>query len=146
MGWPAVGYVVSAIGAGVSAYGQIQQGQNQSAMATYNAKLAERNAKIAKDNAEYEARQKRRETARLIGKQRALYGKSGVTMEGSPLEVVQETAAQGEMDALMIERGYTQQETAYKNQAELAKMRAKRYGQQGYVGAGTTLLTAYGGK
>ena len=142
-----------AIGTGMSAYGQIQQGKSQAAQAEYNAKLAKRNAKAAKENAVYEARQKRRGTARLIGKQRALYAKAGVTMEGSPLDVLQETAAQGEMDALMIERGYAQQETAYKSQAKLAKMRARNYKQQGYLAAGSTLLTGggqmmggYGGK
>jgi hypothetical protein len=153
MGWAAAGYAITAIGAGASAYGQVQQGHDQARMAAYNAKLAERNAKIAKENATYEARQKRKETARLIGKQRALYSKSGVTMEGSPLDVLQETAAQGEMDALMIERGYAQQGAAYTSQAQLARMRAAGYKRQGYWGAGRTLLTSggriisgYGGK
>jgi hypothetical protein len=153
MGWAAAGYAITAIGAGASAYGQVQQGHDQARMAAYNAKLAERNAKIAKENATYEARQKRKETARLIGKQRALYSKSGVTMEGSPLDVLQETAAQGEMDALMIERGYAQQGAAHTSQAQLARMRAAGYKRQGYWGTGRTLLTSgsriisgYGGK
>jgi hypothetical protein len=150
---PYIAVAMTAIGTGVSAYGQIQQGKSQAAQAEYNAKLAKRNAKSARESAEYEARQKRRGTARLIGRQRALYAKAGVTMEGSPLDVLQETAAQGEMDALMIERGYAQQEAAYKSQSELAKMRARNYRQQGYFGAGSTLLTGggqimggYGGK
>jgi hypothetical protein len=150
---PFIAIAMTAIGTGVSVYGQIQQGKSQAAQAEYNAKLAKRNAKSARENAEYEARQKRRGTARLIGKQRALYAKAGVTMEGSPLDVLQETAAQGEMDALMIERGYAQQGAAYKSQSELAKMRARHYKQQGYFGAGSTLLTGggqimsgYGGK
>jgi hypothetical protein len=153
MGWVAAGVAIAAIGAGTTAYTQVQQGHNQAANAKYNAKLASRNAKIAQESAEYEARQKRRETARLIGRQRALYGKAGVTMEGSPLEVIQETAAQGEMDALMIERRYTQQATAYKSQAELARTRTEIAKRRGYWGAGSTLLTSggqmasgYGGK
>lgn len=134
-----------AIGTGMSAYGQVQQGRSQSTAAEYNAKLARRNAKSAKKNAEYEAGQKRKETKRLLGKQRVLYGKAGVTMEGSPLDVLQETAAQGEMDALMIERGYAQRTASYLSQVKLAQMRARGYRQQGYYGAGSTLLTG-GGK
>jgi hypothetical protein len=138
------GLALAAIGTGTAAYGQITSAHQQAATAKYNAELAERNAKSAKKNAEYEARQKRKETARLLGRQRALYGKAGVAMEGSPLIVAQETAAEGEMDALMIERGYAQKSAAYLSQAKLAKMRAKNYGQQGYWGAGSTLLTGAG--
>lgn len=141
---PFIAVAMMAIGTSVTAYGQIQQGKSQAAMAKYNAKLAKRSAKEAKDSAEYEAKQKRRETARFIGKQRALYGKAGVTIEGSPLEIVQETAAQGEMDALMIERGYAQQGAAYLSQAKLAEMRARNYKRQGYYAAGSTLLTGGG--
>lgn len=141
---PFIAVAMAAIGAGVTVHGQIQQGKSQSAMASYNAKLARRNAGIARENAEYEARQKRRETARLIGRQRILYGKAGVIMEGSPLAVIEETAAQGEKDALMIERGYAQQGSSYLSQAKLTRMRAANYKRQGYSQAGSTLLTGAG--
>ena len=150
MGW--TGIAMQGVSSVVSIYGQEQQSRTQTSMEKYNAKIAYRNAKIAKQNAEYEAKQKRKETTRLIGKQRALYGKAGVTMEGSPLEVIQETAAQGEMDALMIERKYAQEAATYKSQALLHRMRAKAYGQQGGMKAfGSFLLqytkrASYGGK
>jgi hypothetical protein len=144
MGWAAAGYAVAAIGAGFSAYGQVQQGHNQAAWASYNAKMAERDARTAEQNAKYAAAQKRRETKRLLGRQRALYGKAGVTMEGSPLIVAQETAAEGEMDALMIERGYSIEAQRYRAEKELYKVQGVAAKRTGYWGAGTTLLTQAG--
>jgi len=145
MGWAAAGYAVTALAAAGSAYGAYTQGQNQAAMADYNAKLAERDARIAKQNAEHEASQKRRETQRLLGRQRALYGKAGVTMEGSPLMVQEETAAEGEMDALMIERGYALREQSYTAEATLHRMKGRTARSSGMWGAGSTLLTAAAG-
>lgn len=133
--------VVSAL---VSAYGQVQQGKNEDAWAKYNAKMAERDARTAEENAKYAAAQKRRETERMLGKQRALYGKAGVTMEGSPLIVAQNTAAEGEMDALMIERGYAIEAIRYRSEKSLFRARGSAAKRAGYWGAGTTLLTAAG--
>jgi hypothetical protein len=144
MGWAAAGYVVAAIGTAASAYGQVQQGQNQSAWASYNAKMAERDARTAEQNAKYAAAQKRKETKRMLGRQRALYGKAGVTMEGSPLIVQQETAAEGEMDALMIERGYSIEAQRLRAEKELYKVQGAAARKAGYWGAGTTLLTSAG--
>lgn len=139
-----MGYAAAAAYAGIalSAYGAIQEGQSQSAWASYNAKLAERDAKIAEQNAKYAAGQKRRQTQRLLSRQRALYGKAGVTMEGSPLMVAQDTAAEGEMDALMIERGYKLEAQRYRAEKGLSRARGAAAKRQGYYKAGTTLLTS----
>lgn len=142
-------YVFMALSAAASAYGQVQQGKNQSAWASYNAKMAKRDANIAKQNAEYAATQKRRQTERLLSRQRALYGKAGVTMEGSPLIVAQETAAEGEMDALMIERGYAIEAQRHIAEGRLQKIQGAAAKRKSYWGAGTTLLTSagkYGGR
>lgn len=149
MGFGVAAYAVKVIAAGSAVYGAVQQGQNQFAWANYNAEMAKRDASIAKQNAEYAAGQKRKETRRLLGRQRALYGKAGVTMEGSPLIVAQETAAEGEMDALMIERGYAIEAQRYEAEGRLSRAQGAAAKRAGYVGAGTTLLTSagkYGGK
>jgi len=142
MGWAVAAYAATALAAAGSAYSQYSVGQQQGRMAEYNAKLAERDAKIAKQNAAYEASQKRRETERMLGRQRALYGKGGVTMEGSPLMVQEETAAEGEMDALMIERGYALRTQGFEAEAKLHRMKGSTARSAGAWGAGTTLLTS----
>lgn len=137
-------WAAAAAGTGMTMYGQIQEGKNQDAWARYNAKMAERDAKTAEQNAKYAAGQKRKETKRLLGRQRALYGKAGVTMEGSPLVVAQETVAEGEMDALMIERGYAIEAQRYRAEKALYRARGAAAKRAGYWAAGTTLLTSAG--
>jgi hypothetical protein len=149
MGFGVAYYAIMIAAAALTAHETVQQGQNQSAWASHSAKMAERDATIAKQNAEYAAGQKRRQTERLLSRQRALYGKAGVTMEGSPLIVAQETAAEGEMDALMIERGYAIEAQRYTTEGRLHAIRGAAAKRAGYWGAGTTLLTSagkYGGK
>ena len=141
MSIPAVMAIVSVAGTALSAYGQIQQGKAQQKWGSYNAALAERDAETARLNAEYEAGVQCKETQKLLGRQRALYGKSGVTLEGSPLLMMAETAAEGELDALMIERGGKTRAQGYRSEAVLSRMKGKAAKRAGYYGAGSTLLT-----
>lgn len=136
-----VSAVASGIGTGISVMGQIEQGRSQKKWGEYNAQVAERDAETARMNAEYEAGLKRKESERLLGRQRALYGKAGVTLEGSPLLLMAETAAESEMDALMIERGGKLQAQRYRSEATLSKMKGAAAQRAGYYGAGSTLLT-----
>ena len=142
--WLAIGTMTALAGTAMSAVGQIQQGKEQQKWSEYNAAVAERDAKAAKAAAGHEASQKRKETERLLGRQRALYGKSGVTMEGSPLELMSETAAEGELDALMIERTGAVGAQRYGEEATLSRMKGASASRAGYWGAGTTLLTGAG--
>ena len=136
--------VVSAVGVVTSAYGQYEQGQAQKKWGSYSAAVAERDAETARMNAEYEAGVHRKETQRLLGRQRALYGKSGVTFEGSPLLMMAETAAEGELDALMIKREGELRAQGYHSEATLSRMRGRAAQSAGYYGAGSTLLTGAG--
>ena len=140
----AIGVGTALAGTAVSAVSQIQQGKEQQKWSEYNAAIAERDAKAATAAAGYEASQKRKETERLLGRQRALYGKFGVTMEGSPLELMSETAAEGELDALMIERTGAVRAQRYGEEATLSRMKGSSARKASYWGAGTTLLTGAG--
>ena len=142
--WMTIGAVTSMAGTGLSVISQAQQGKEQQRWSEYNAAIAERDATAAKAVAEHEASQKRRDTERILGRQRALYGKAGVTMEGSPLELMAETAAEGELDALMIERTGKLRGQRYGEEATLSRMRGASSRRAGYWGAGTTLLTGAG--
>ena len=62
-------------------------------------------------------------------------------MEGSPLELMSETAAEGELDALMIERTGAVSAQRYGEEATLSRMKGSSAKRAGYWGAGTTLLT-----
>jgi hypothetical protein len=144
MSLAAAALVASVAGTAMSAYSEIQQGKEQQQWSEYNAAVAERDAASAKQSAEYEAGQKRKETQKLLGRQRALYGKAGVTLEGSPLLMMEETASEGEIDALMIEREGKLRAGSYQSEAALSRMKGSAAKRAGYYGAGSSLLTGAG--
>jgi len=109
---PAAIIALTATSIGLQIGGQYQAGKEAEAQAKsqqawneYNAQLAEREAKEAQEAAAYEESKFRKGGERLKARQRTLYAKAGVTPEGSPLEVMEQTASELEMDALMIRRG-----------------------------------------
>ena len=97
----------SAVMGGISA---VQQAKAQNAQVEYNAQAAENNAKAAQAEADYarnqawrNANEKRKETALLIGAQRAKMGASGAVVDaGSFLDLSLSSAEQGELDAMAL--------------------------------------------
>ena len=150
-----IGTIAMVAGTVTGVTGTIISAVGQSQAADYNAKVARQNAIYAEQAgqqqrqiaAENERRQRLR-TEKLLGAQRAGYGKAGVTMEGSPLEVMGETATQGELDALNIRYGgevgaynANVQASRYRSQASFYDFESGRTMATGMIGAGTTLLT-----
>lgn len=102
--------VLTAVSGAVSAVGAIQQGNAAQAAANYNAKVHERNAIIADQDrrasvkqAQVDAEDKRRDNRRTLSTLRAAYGGSGLEMAGSPLDVLEDSALELELDASRIE-------------------------------------------
>jgi hypothetical protein len=118
---------LAVIGTAFSAVGAIQQGQAAASTADYN-------ARVATQNAAYEERIQREKAQRLMAQQSSGYLKAGVAMSGTPLDVLADTAAQAELDALAIRYGGATQAAGYRAQGAAAKT-------AGYIGTGTTLLT-----
>jgi hypothetical protein len=139
-----IGTVAAATGTAVSAYGSIQAGRQAEETAKFNAALEAQKARAEMESAAYEEKQSRRERSRLLSRQAALYGKAGVKMEGSPLDVMAETAAEGELEALMIRKyGATKAQQAM-SQAQIDRYMGRTARTTGYMRAGTTLLTEGG--
>ena len=74
-----------------------QGAQAQAAVFGYNATVAQNEANRTELEARERARRMRSENERMLGLQRASYGKANVTSEGSPLMVMAETAGLGEL-------------------------------------------------
>ena len=126
----------------LGALGTISQGIAAERAGEFQARVAEQNARIARERAEVEEVEKRRENVWILGAQRASFSKAGVRLEGTPLLVQEETAAEGEFDALTVLFGGKLSESR-----ELARAQAARFGGQAsrtssFFGAGKTLLTA----
>lgn len=126
----------------------LYQGQQAKKQADYNASVAEADAAAAKQKAEYDEKMHRERVRRLLSSQRAAYGKSGVDLAGSPLLMLQDTAKEGELDALAIRYGGDVEASRNRSEANLLRMQGRAARTSGYLQAGGTLLSggakAYG--
>lgn len=106
----AASLAATAVSTGMGVYSSIRQGKAQAEQARYEAGVARQNRQLAEERASAERREgyeamieKRQETARLIGRQRAAAGAGGAALDvGSNLDLQADTAAQGEIDALNL--------------------------------------------
>ena len=129
------------LGTLTSAWGTYESGRSQAKMAEYNAAVTARNAEQERLQAEYEEKRHREQMEKRKATQRSLYYKAGVTTEGSPLLVMEETAAKAEQDALAIRYGGEVSASRWETQAAIDRMRGREYKRAGALGAGTSLLT-----
>lgn len=137
--------VAAIAAAGVGAYASYEQGQAQGKAARYNARVQENQALAAKQQAEFAANQQREQTRRLLARERALYGSSGVDVGvGSPLLVVADTAMQGELEAQAILKGGADRQSSFRAQAGLDRFMGRQAEMAGNIGAGATLLSGLG--
>lgn len=144
-------FTLALIGTAVSAVGAIQQGRAAEKAANYNAAIADRNATIARQQAAADADTSRSVNSRRLGAMRAKYGASGVQAEGSVLDVMADSAAQAELEALNIEYKGDLAAQGYGETASLNRMQGKNARTSGYLNAGATVLlgsakaSSYGG-
>ena len=126
----ALGTTLGTVGTAVGALGAIQGGKAENSAAQFNADSARMEAQ-ARETAQRTAAQ------RQLGSIRAGVSKSGATMEGTPLAVLSESAANAEIDAL---------NTRYSGQREAAlyESRGRNAKTAGYMRAGTSLLSSAG--
>ncbi|MDH5410810.1 MAG: hypothetical protein OEY16_05430 [Alphaproteobacteria bacterium] len=95
MVWMAAAYIGSAVFGAVSSINAGKAAKRAAAVA------AARERKLARER----ERMSRRDSAFMLGRQRAIAAAQGTTMEGSPLMVLEDTAAEAELEALHIREG-----------------------------------------
>ena len=125
----------------VSAAGTVYSADAQRKTANYNADVAEQNAIAIKKQNEVNEKAHRDQIRKILSTQRAMYGQSGVTMEGSPLLVQMDTVEQGELDALAIRYGGDVAAAKERSMANLYRMQGQQASTMGAINAGTTLLS-----
>lgn len=136
----AVPFALIAAAATMKAIGSIRQGNAQSAAQEYNAQIADYNAGIVTQQSQENARRQRVANTKALGNIRASVGASGIEMDGSPLDVIEESARTAELDALSIEQQGATQAWGYQNSASLSRMNARNARKGGYWGAASALL------
>lgn len=141
------GTVMSVVGTLSAASSASAASRYNAALARNNAIIADQNATLARQQAVAQSEQQRRDAARRIGSMKAGYANSGLTMEGTPLDVIGASAEMAELDTLNIiyngelkARSYSNEAEGYRNTATLDRMRAKNQETQGMYSAGSSLL------
>jgi hypothetical protein len=147
-----IGAIASAGGAVYSGKQADAQGKAAERMMQYNAALQEREAKAIEQKARFDQRRQAERAQRIKGSLAAKLAASGARMDvGAPLMLMEEQAAELELENLLI--GYEGQIGAQKalSQAQLDRMQGKIYAKKGrsaktagYIQAGTSLLTGFG--
>jgi hypothetical protein len=128
------------VGGLLEASGHAAEGEARAAAAEYNAKSAEQNAKLSVAQAREEERRLRVMSRKQLGDMRANYAASGVQMEGSPLDVLEESAATAELDALTVRHGGQVKAAQARSEASLQRFQGEYAKAAGYLKATTTLI------
>jgi hypothetical protein len=134
------------LGQVVQGLGQVRQGRAAGNIGEYNGALSDRDAAVARDQATSQAIRQNRMSRKAIGSMRAGYGASGITIEGSALDVIEESAGQAELDNLTIRYLGELKAIGAESNAALSRYKGKEAENSGYMGAAGTLLSSFGGK
>jgi hypothetical protein len=133
------------VAAAFTAVSSIQQGQAAKKAGDYNAAVATRNAGIAREQAAADAEALQRHVNKVMGASRATIAASGVTFEGSPLDVLAASAGAGEMDRQALLYKGELRAMGYESDAVLEKSKGDAKSAGGYIDAGAALFGgAYG--
>lgn len=130
--------------AAIAAVGTIYQAQATSAAAKSNANLSRENATLATQAAAAEARRHRKQSEGILAHIRGQYANAGVTLEGSPMDVLQDSAASAELDNMLITYGGQLKARGYNQQADIYGMEAKNAMTAGYINAASGMLLTGG--
>ena len=161
--WGPAALALTALSTIMSVVSQVGQQNAQAQAASANAAQARYQAQVAAQNQELMQRQaadatqrgqvaeesRRHLTAQQIGRQQAAFAAQGTDLEGSPTDILGDTAAAGEMDALTARaaaarEAYEHQVAGvrYSNSGVLDTNRALNSTYQpNYLGAGASLLS-----
>jgi FtsP/CotA-like multicopper oxidase with cupredoxin domain len=136
--------IMMVAGAVISAVGAMSAAKAQSQAATYNATIADQNAQVSLSQATADAVTQQKQARQVEGSLIAGYGASGVTIEGSPTDVLQMSVTNAALDEANILYNGRLKATGFANEAELNRRAAKTAKEQGYYNAASSLLTGAG--
>jgi hypothetical protein len=138
----ALPFALLAASAITNVIGAITSAQHQASADKYNASIAEQNSVAAQQQAAASAVIQQEHAKKQIGATIAGYGASSVTMDGSPLDVLAESASSAERDKQTILYKGQLQAAGYQDQAALDRSEATNSLSSGYMKATGILMSA----
>ncbi len=136
---PLVAGLTIASGA-ISAYGQYQAAKGAQRASEFNVKSSIKQAELVKQSAAFDKVRAIKQKKTFLSRQRALYAKGGVRLEGSPLLVLADTAAILEQDIQIEEFNAQIEDSKLRTQAELYRMNTRTAALHGIIAPTATLL------
>ena len=144
-----LGLVSQLIGMGATVGNTLAQSRAARTQANYDASVADQNARMSAFQAEdalrrgeTETNRARMATKRLIGSQRAAMAAQGIEVDsGSAMDIQEDTAALGALDAQAIQNNAYMEAFGYKSQAIDYTAKAKMSKLEGRTKARNSLLT-----
>ena len=121
--------------------GSLQQTSAAAKAFSYNSRISTYNAEVTEQQGEIAETQVRQDSRRRIGSIRANVGASGLSLEGSPEDVLGESAYNAEINALNTRYNFGVKATEHRMQAGLQKTRARSTRIGGYLSASGILLS-----
>jgi hypothetical protein len=125
---------------GLMAVGQLASGQAESNAARFNQQIAGQNAEITRQQTEADIAQLRRGAFKQRGGLRAAVGASGITLEGSALDVLEESSYQAERDVQRRKYQGELQARGFQNDAALYGAQSRAARTTGFLGAASSVL------
>lgn len=111
-----------------------------------DAAVARINAAIVRDQAAAEILRQKVFARKTQGAMRAAYGAAGVAVEGSPLDVLEESAATAELDRLTIKYRGDVRAMGYQYDATESERRGDDAYTAGLLNAGSSIFGAFGNR
>ena len=133
---------IALIGGAVSAFGQFQEGQKLQKAQEFNAQIAEEEAQLTRTRGFLEEFKARKRLKRFTGRQVAAVAKSGIQFTGSPLDVIQDSIANAELDIAIDKFNIETGARSLESEARQRRFLGKEAARAGTIRAGTTLLTS----
>lgn len=132
--------------AGASAAGTLMTGFQQAAAMKANARSLDQAGRNEVTAGNVEARNVRAQATQETGRQIAAAGSSGLLLEGSPLDVIFQSASEMELDAMNTLKNRQRVAEQYFADAKNMRRQAKATRTGALVGAGTQLLFSAAGQ
>lgn len=108
---------------------------------SFTAQIAERNAVIARQQTQADTTMQSRRSKKAIGSMRAAYAASGVNLEGSPLDILEDSVAQAELERQNIGYNGELRAQGYEVDASMSRARASNAMTTGFMKAASGILT-----
>lgn len=127
----------------IQGMGAMQQADAQAAEYKARAAYNKRQATIERIKGAYESGRIREKGERVFAAQRASYSAAGVTLEGTPTEVISDSVTQNELDVQAVKWGQTIAGQNFDYEAKINLMNAKAAKQAGFFAALSPILSGF---